>query len=209
MRYLLCLMLLVGCGGGSAEGKPYESDTLFMRLTIVGDSFNYTDRDATWNIALAEWRRVVRDKVSLVLVTDPEEVYSGPALTLENFWNSSIGNYWIKQVPPVDDGIRWIALPALEGKLYGGMHYGRKLLGSWFFTNVEPGNAARNAFIFWHEFLHSFGVRDSCDRRPSIMCAADAMYYRDNADAMHLDAIQMRAVRRRLGLRAGKTLVIK
>lgn len=214
MRILISLiLLLVGCGT-PAEAKPFKGERILIRLAIVGESIHPCDAFDAWRLAHAEFIRVLRGQVSLDYEFDVVSANDRPELlTVESFWDSSLGNYWRSAIQPEPRAIRHVALPPLRDAsgraLYGGMHYGRGVLGSWFFTNVEPGNDCRNAFTLTHELAHSFDVPDSCNgTRPNVMCASDAAVYRDCQAPIRFDSIQERQIRRSVGLSAGKVLVI-
>lgn len=205
---------LVGCG--NAEARPFKGDRLLVRHAIVGDAYQWCDASAAWKIAHQEFARVTRGQVPIDMEFDVATFNDRPdLLTLDHFWDSSLGRYWIGVIKPDPKSIRHVALPPLinsDGRrMYGGMHYGRGVLGSWFFTNVEPKNDCRNAATLAHEWAHSFGVRDDCNPTrsgPDVMCWEDAPIFRDCKAPIRYSAIQERQIRRKLGLSAGKTLVI-
>lgn len=202
MRNFSLFVLLFVFGCRSAEAKPRDRQTVY--LAIVGEAFSWCDASEAWALAHSELSRVFRGRVSFDLEYDQAHALSGPELTLENFWNYSIIEYWMQQAPHTR-GLRWVALPPLNGRLYGGMSRGR-----FFFSNVEPGAPNRNAFVFLHELAHSFTCADSCvGERPSIMCADDYGLYRDGLAPLRYGVICTRRMRNRFGLRVkGKTLCI-
>lgn len=217
MRKLaLIALVLIGCGN-AAEARPFKGGKLLIRHAIVGDAYQWCDASAAWRMAHNEMARVTRGQVAIDMEYDMAVADTRPDLrTLEHFWDSSLGNYWIGQIRPDPKSIRHVALGPLinaDGrKMYGGMHYGRGVLGSWYFTNVEPGNDCRNAYTQIHEWGHSFGLIDVCHpqrQSPDVMCAEDYVAFRDCVAPIRFNAAQERQIRRRLGLRTrGKTLVI-
>lgn len=209
MKRLIICLLLAGCG--SAEAKPYAGGRITIRLAIVGEAFGWCDASEAWVLAHQEMVRVVKGEVPIDLEFDVAMANDRPdLLTVENFWDGSLGGWWRSQIAPRSDSIRWVALPALQGPLYGGMAYGRGL-GGWFFTNTEPGHERRNAYTLLHEWAHIWGVPDRCDPNrpaPDLMCAEDYAAFRDGLAPLVYSRIAKRQIRRRLGLKAGKKLVI-
>jgi hypothetical protein len=208
------LIALLACG--PAEGKPFKGGRLLVRLAIVGEAYPWCDASSAWRKAHTEIVRVTRGAVPVDYEYDRAEANDRPELlTLDHFWDSSLGGYWISRIRPAPDSIRHVALPALvvgDKLMYGGMHYGRGVLGSWFYTNVQPKADCRNAYTFLHEFAHSFDIIDVCHPQrtsPDIMCYEDSATFRDCKAPLRYTAIQERAIRRKLGLRAGKTFVIE
>lgn len=218
LGWMVLNLVLLGCGGSSEALPIKKGQTVEVKLAIVGESFSWCDASEAWRKTIhLELLRVTRRKIFFNLEYDQAHANNRPdLLTLENFWNSSLGNYWIGIIPPDSNSVRYVALPPLVDssgrKMYGGMHYGKGILGSWFYTNVEPGNQCRNAFTFIHEFGHSLGMIDLCHpnrQSPDVMCWEDAPIFRDCKAPIRYNAIQERHARRKLGLRvAGKTLVI-
>ena len=217
MLLLLAALMLVSCQ--SAEAKPFKKgQRIVVRQAIVGDAYHWCDASAAWKIVHNEFARIIRGAVPIDMEYDMAVFDSRPDLrTLEHFWDASLGQYWRSEIPSSPDGIRHVALPALinlDGRLmYGGQKFGRGLLGSWYFTNVQPGNDCRNAMTEAHELAHCFGVPDVCHpnrQSPDVMCWEDAPIFRDCKAPVRFNATQERQIRRKLGLKVkGKTMVVR
>ena len=212
-RLMLCL-LLVGCGGGSAEAKDLVG-WMTIKYAVVGD---WKMCDHRWPMVAIqeELYRVTSRKIPFTIVYDLTLPDERPDLnTLDHFWDSSLGEYWRSRIPE-DGGIRIVLLPPLQtpgGPMYGGMAYGKGPTNGWAYVQVGDNKYPyRVTYAVLHELGHIIGRHiDNCEiGRPSIMCYSDVVFYKANPSQIHYNAIQERQIRKRLGLRVlGKTLVIR
>jgi hypothetical protein len=218
--YSLVVLMMLGCARSSMS-LPRET---YIAIKIAGvGGYDWCDginpivwQDVNW--ALLD---VVGHGIPIVPVQDMEVALSGPALTLENFWNKSISAYWRSMIPP-DAAIRVVALPALNGGMNGGMSYGVcKPRGGWVSVHLS-GDYFKDKLTTLHELGHALGASDlhpgqtcppGCNPKPfetlpcctptppSIMDADAGDRCRSNYLACGFSAISKRQIKRCLVLR--------
>lgn len=211
--FSLVAAVFLSCGGGAEAKVPVGA--IALRFAVVGD---WKVCDNHWPLVAIQQEliRVTRSKVMLYVNYDITLPVERPdLLTLEHFWDSSLGDYWRGRIPEGNE-IRVVLLPPLiysDGRpMYGGMSYGKGPTRGWCYVNVgDNAYRYRVTYAVLHELGHIMGKAiDNCTPgQPSIMCWSDVAYYKTNPSQIHYNAIQERQIRKRLGLKAGKTMVVR
>lgn len=158
----LCIitLILVGCGS-SAEASP-DKATVKVRTAIIEEAVSEKVLTKAWGLAVARLQEdVTGNKVRYEMVIDREESFSGPELSLVNFWNGKLLRYWWGKLPIAGGTIRLAALSLLEDSMYGGVVHGSCQLNKGFaVTFLSDINIKKDALVIAHELGHLMGADD-------------------------------------------------